>query len=90
MKRTIRIELRVASDADERALERALEALITDSSVGDMLLEGESFELLDTTIDVGEADPSEPVEAEHEPDSERTQLADHLMQEAKDRRERGE
>jgi hypothetical protein len=25
-----------------------------------------------------------------EPDSERTQLADHLMQQAKDRRERGE
>jgi hypothetical protein len=83
---TITIRLRVETDAEPRALERAIELLIANESLEDTMLEGETVELLETDIDVGTMEPA-PVD---DADSERTRRADHDLDAEKDRRERGE
>ena len=45
MLRIVTITLTLETDADDRALERALESLIDERSVRDQLLEGEALEL---------------------------------------------
>ncbi len=49
---TITIIMHVETDADERALERAVDALITEAAIRDQFLEGETLTLDETTIGI--------------------------------------
>lgn len=57
---TITVIMRVETDADERALERAIDRLIDESSICAQFLEGESLTLRETSIavDVQAHDPA--------------------------------